>query len=78
MPALKVCSRVFMTGGNNFYSFDLKQKVHSGLCIVFLLLVTFWVVLKYSVTKAYSLEQTLSVKNVDRYAYIENDGVVQD
>ncbi len=67
-----------MTGGNSFYGFDLKQKVHSGLCIVFLLLVTFWVVLKYSVTKAYDLEQTLSVKSVDRYAYIENDGVVRD
>lgn len=55
-----------------FYNFDLKQKVHSGLCIVFLLLVTFWVVLKYSVTKAYSLEKTLSVKSADRYTSMED------
>jgi hypothetical protein len=63
-----------MIGGNSFYNFDLKQKVHSGLCIVFLLLVTFWVVLKYSVTKAYSLEQTLSVKSADRYAQMVDGG----
>jgi len=63
-----------MIGGNSFYNFDLRQKVHSGLCIVFLLLLTFWVILEYSVTKAYDLEKTLSVKNADRYASMEDSG----
>jgi hypothetical protein len=64
-----------MIGGNSFYKFDLNQKLNSGLCIVLLLLITFWVVLKYVVTKAYSLEQTLSVKSADRLSDMEDGGV---
>jgi hypothetical protein len=56
-----------MIGGNNFYNFDLKQKVHSGLCIVFLLLTTFWVVFQYAIAKAYDIEHTLSVRNTTHY-----------
>ncbi len=58
-----------MTGEskNNFYNFDLKQKINSGLCIVFLLVATFWVVLQYSIAKAYDIEHSMSGKNAERY-----------